>query len=611
MEDRVGLWWHQMVTSWADNRHLDHAVCLQDMERSIGFMFRAGGGSTHVRVAEASSKNSSGPRSWVEKLAGSGLREIRSIIDSDTLALPKMMDVFDSKDLNRSLYLWLAAHSCVMENTGDWVADNRAATSRALQKFPGLRSAHQKLVTAHLKQRPALDSLKGDRLLAESVVQAALKGEDHGEWRVEPKDVRPVWLWMTMMDSGSFADRSSAQQPEYSSMAHAPKREVSKVRRQVRSIDPDTSQNSFLVISKLDSIRTWSEHIRVDRGQDDDPDDQSTGAADDMDQLAISHNQQTRASALKFDLDLPSAAQDDCQLGAGITFPEWNYKLSKLQPSHCSIQILTAENPAPFKPDRMLKKSASSVRRKLEILRAQPRWQSRQAQGDEIDTDDWIRYATERQAGQTVSEVPLVYRARYKLDRSLSTLLMADLSLSTDSYVNNDQRVIDVIRDALYVFAEAISAVNDPFEMCGFSSVRRQHVRIHQIKTFEEGWNDFSMRKVGAIKPGYYTRMGAAIRYATLRLGIRPEKQKLLLLLTDGKPNDLDVYEGRYGIEDTRHAIKEAKEAGVVPFCVTIDEEAKDYMPLLFGSQGFALVRNPQQLSNQLTQAWMNLAQRT
>ena len=86
-----------------------------------------------------------------------------------------------------------------------------------------------------------------------------------------------------------------------------------------------------------------------------------------------------------------------------------------------------------------------------------------------------------------------------------------------------------------------------------------------------------------------------------------PERLRLLLVLTDGKPNDLDVYEGRYGLEDTRHAVQQARVAGLVPFCVTIDDQAHDYMPMLFGIQGYAWVRRPQELVHQLIQVWSGL----
>jgi nitric oxide reductase NorD protein len=248
------------------------------------------------------------------------------------------------------------------------------------------------------------------------------------------------------------------------------------------------------------------------------------------------------------------------------------------------------------------------MRRRLEVLRAAPRWQNGQTTGDDFDIDAWVRFQTESQGGVQHTDSPPVYIRRQRGERSLATLLLADLSLSTDAYATDHARVIDVIRDALYVFGEALAGTGDAFEMLGFSSVRRQHVRIQHIKGFGESWNDTVRSRVGVLKPGFYTRMGAAVRDATRRLSARPERQRLLLVLTDGKPNDLDIYEGRYGLEDTRHAVQEARDAGLVPFCVTIDKEAHEYLPMLFGSQGYALVKRPQDLVQRLTQAWVTLA---
>ena len=110
--------------------------------------------------------------------------------------------------------------------------------------------------------------------------------------------------------------------------------------------------------------------------------------------------------------------------------------------------------------------------------------------------------------------------------------------------------------------------------MLGFSSVRRQHVRMQHLKGFDdETWSREAQARVGAIKPGYYTRMGAALRHATARLALRPERQRLLLILTDGKPNDLDVYEGRWGL-GTRATPCTGARGRLLPFCLSIDEEA-------------------------------------
>jgi nitric oxide reductase NorD protein len=101
--------------------------------------------------------------------------------------------------------------------------------------------------------------------------------------------------------------------------------------------------------------------------------------------------------------------------------------------------------------------------------------------------------------------------------------------------------------------------------------------------------------------------MGTAVRHATGLLNRQLAARRLLLLLTDGKPNDLDQYEGRYGIEDTRTALQEARRAGLHPFCVTIDQEADDYLPYLFGKDGFVLIRHPEDLPSQLLRLYSRL----
>jgi nitric oxide reductase NorD protein len=360
---------------------------------------------------------------------------------------------------------------------------------------------------------------------------------------------------------------------------------------------------------RAEALMSWNEMVRVNRSTDDEDDGNALRAANDMEQLSVAPDGQTLASRVKFDLDLPSASADDTPLGPGQPFPEWDYKRALLRPGHCAVQIMVARPGTVFVPATALRSTARQLRRRLEVLRDAPRLQHGQESGDDIDLDAWVRlHADDQGQGQLRSDTPAVYTRRARGERSLATLLLADLSLSTDAYASDDARVIDVIRDALYVFGEALSAVGDPFAMWGFSSVRRQNVRMQHLKGFDERWSDVTRARVGAIRPGYYTRMGAAIRHATAQLGPRPERRRLLMLLTDGKPNDLDVYEGRYGLEDTRHAVHEARAAGLTPFCVTIDAAAHDYLPMLFGRQGYAMVHRPQDLVRRLTQAWTTLA---
>lgn len=614
MEEWVGQWWHKAITRIAATPPNAERVLLADVQRSIALLFRAGGGDPAVRVAPAAASRHGGARRFLERVAGSNQRSAQSRLDPEVLALPPEIGVFDQRTLNHDLYLWLAALAAVFEPTGDWIADNRAASSRALQRFAGLRSRHAALVQAHLAQRPQLSGLRAAAVPFEAAVQAALRGEDHGALFVQPGQVTPVWLWLaadapaqveatpiSTSTAGDGPDPDTEQDP-------AAQSEASKRRRRAKRADTGEERNPLLVAPKTESVTTWSEFVRLARGSDDEPDPNANAAADDMDTLTLARGKQTTASRVKFDLDLPSASADDQPLGPGRKTPEWDWRRRALLSDHCAVQCLVTQPQAPFVPPPHLRATAHRVRRRLEVLRAAPRNTRAQQSGDELDLDAWVRFQTEARGGVQHSDAPPIYTRRERGERSLATLLLADLSLSTDAYATSDARVIDVIRDALYVFGEALAATGDAFEMLGFSSVRRQHVRIQHIKGFGERWGEPVRARVGALKPGFYTRMGAAVRDATRRLAARPERQRLLLVLTDGKPNDLDIYEGRYGLEDTRHAIQEARDAGLTPFCVTIDHEAHDYLPMLFGSNGYALVRQPQDLTRRLTQAWVTLA---
>lgn len=606
MEEWVGQWWHRAITRAADRSHPACAVRLDEVQRAIGLLFRAGGGAPAVRVSAASAAHHGGPRGWLEIIAGSGQRAAQPRLEPEVLALPPVVAVFPDRALNRDLYLWLAALASVAEPSGDWITDNQRATSRALEMFGGLRPRHERLLAAHLAQRPRPATLRGEAAAREQAVQQALRGAPPG-LAVQAQQVAPVWLWLSapagplaaVAPRDGRAGRRSAQDRAGAS---------SDTRRAARPVEAPDGRKALLLPSRTESIRTWSEFIRMDRASDDEADADGLAAADDMDRLSVAPGDRRTAARVRFDLDLPSASADDLPLGPGRRLPEWDWRRNLLLPDHCAVQCRVARPGEPYRPSPALRATARRVRRRLEVLRAAPRPCRGQDSGDELDLDAWVRHQTEARAGHRHPDAPRVYTARRRGERSLATLLLADLSLSTDAHATDDARVIDVIREALYVFGEALTATGDPFEMLGFSSVRRQHVRIQHLKGFQEGWQDTVRARLAALKPGYYTRMGAAVREATRRLAARPERQRLLLLLTDGKPHDLDVYEGRYGLEDTRHAVQAAREAGLTPFCVSIDREAHDYLPMLFGSQGFARVHRPQELVSRLTQAWLTLA---
>ena len=611
MEEWVGQQWHKLITRWADTGFADQAVTLDSVRKPVELLFRAAGGHPAVRVVPAAAARIAGPRGWLQRMAGSGTHAATPRLDGQTLALPPVVAVFNSRALNHDLFLWLAALAAVHEG-GDWLSANVNASARALQRFPGLRPRWQALVDAQLALRPDIAALPPPAAAAEAAVRSALRGQlvlhsrpqaqAQADAHAQAQDLAPVWLWLDAVPPTEAA----ASDRDADGQAHGASEDSAQdtLRRRTRRTTPQKGRAPLLLPSKVESILTFADHVPVDRATDDEPDDHASAAADSQDELAISRDGQASASRVKFDLDLPSASADDRPLGPGESLPEWDWKQQRLRADHCRAQTLVATAGETFQPSPALRATARRVRRRLDVLRAAPRWQRACTDGDALDLDAWVRHQAnlhDTSAGGPAPE-PRVYARAQRGERSLATLLLADLSLSTDAHVNNSQRVVDVIRDALYVMGEALQGSGDAFAMLGFSSVRRAHVRLQHLKGFDEPWNRTVQNRVGAIKPGYYTRMGAAIRVATRRLGERGERQRLLLLLTDGKPNDLDVYEGRWGLEDTRHAVLEARAAGLTPFCLSIDEEAQDYLPHLFGPRGWAQLRRPTELPTRLAQ---------
>ena len=615
MEEWVGGLWHRLVTRSAGGHYPEAAVHLAEMEQSLGILYRAFGGDRGHRVGGAALDRHHARRRWLQRLAGSDERTALASVENDTLRLPAYLDCFPVRELNRDLYLWLAALAASTAKTtpspADWLARNQQATKEALERFPGLAGRYQRLVAAHLVQRLAPDALSADEAVQEAAIRAALI--DPGSVARLPvvkgkaRPPQPVLLWLSPLshDAKQGAGSSGVPVPEQAT-AHSAEAADPEHTHRAERVDLPQPKSPFILMFRAESLLSWGEYLRVNRALDDDPDPNATDVARDLDQLSLARGGAPTRSKVKFDLDLPSEASDDLRLGEGISLPEWDYRQGGLLPAHVRLQPMQAREAPPVPLPPALQPAARQLRNRFAALVDGRRWQRGQSDGEEIDVDASIRYYSDRRAG-VVPESAL-YSARRRQDRDLACLLLADLSMSTDSWVSSEHRVIDVVRDAAFLFCEALSATGDRFGVYGFSSVKRSHVRFHIVKDFAAPYDANARGRIAALKPGYYTRMGAALRQATRILAEQPAHRRLLLLLSDGKPNDLDEYDSRYGVEDTRMAIMEARQLGITPFCVTIDREGGDYLPHLFGRTAYQMIRNPQDLPAHLPKLYAELS---
>jgi nitric oxide reductase NorD protein len=248
------------------------------------------------------------------------------------------------------------------------------------------------------------------------------------------------------------------------------------------------------------------------------------------------------------------------------------------------------------------------VRSRFERLRPRRVRLRGQRDGAEIDIDEYVNALAAVRAGVLVED--RLYVDVRQGRRELTVALLVDVSASTDSWVSGQQRIVDVEKDALLVVCEALAALGDPHAVFAFSGESAEHVAIVPVKSFADGPGELVRRRIAALDADGYTRAGAAIRHATAALSGQPTERRLLLILSDGKPNDTDVYEGTYGVEDTRQAVAEARAQGVDVFCLTVDREAPRYAPRIFGRAGFSLLRRPDQLPEVLIEVLRRLIRR-
>lgn len=549
MEEWVGKVWHKWVTRSVNQDYPQARVNLDEMRKTLGIVLRALSGDAGLQIRQSTDIASNAPRNLMQRIAGTGLKTQAAWRDADGLNLPDSIAFFPQSELNREMYLWLTSQSPFR---------------------------HQRLLSAWQTLHPEATELPLNLIPPPNSTPPAT----------------PVALAEPTPPESSPNSKSTA--------------ESKKRQRAERTDMPDG--NSGLLMFRLESLFSWTEYTPVDRTTDDDDNDDAERAAEDMDVITVARDRKTSARKIKLDLDLPNAEYDDIPQGDGIPLPEWDYRKQRQLPDHCRLQVMLPRGAQKIVLPAHLQAPARKLRRRFEALQPRHEWRNHQQDGAELDTDSYILHLTERQRGQV--DMPMVYRDCREHGRDLSCLLLADFSMSTDSWVSNQARVVDVVRDALILFAESLSATRDRFALYGFASVNRQNVRLYHLKSFKERYDGQVWGRIMATKPGYYTRMGAAIRHATHLLEAEPSQQKLLLLLTDGKPNDIDIYEGRYGLEDTRMALQEARRKGLKPFCVTIDDKAETYLPRLFGQNGWVLVKKAEELPQKLPQLYALLTGR-
>ena len=278
--------------------------------------------------------------------------------------------------------------------------------------------------------------------------------------------------------------------------------------------------------------------------------------------------------------------------GDAILYPEWDHRLGAYREPGAVVRTGVVGAGSGVWVESVMARHTDlvrRVRRRFEALRPRRTKAGRQPDGAELDLAAYVSAFADWHAG-SAGDDRLYVEAR-PARRDLAIVLLIDVSASTDSWVSGTARVIDVEKESLIVLLEALDALGDRHAALAFCGNGPREVRVRIVKSFDERTGGEVRRRVAGLEPDGYTRVGAAVRHASAMLAGQAARYRLLLMLSDGKPNDVDQYEGRYGIEDTRQAVAEARLQGLVAFCLTVDRDAPAYMPSIFGPRGYTMLR--------------------
>ena len=337
------------------------------------------------------------------------------------------------------------------------------------------------------------------------------------------------------------------------------------------------------------------------------------------------------------------------EIAESFYYDEWDFRASDYKPRWCRVQEMRLDHGDIEYYERTLAAYSQLVqetRRQFEQLKPEMfRKIKRLPDGDDYDLDAVIEWIVERKA-QAQSEAKLYYR-RNKVERDVAVAFLLDMSASTDEEITKHQprpqgaddnfdddprkylswwaqkraqearhpakRIIDLEKEAAVLLIEALETIGDTYGVFGFSGYGRDNVEFYVIKDMDEALSNHAKARLDKVAPVRSTRMGPAIRHCIYKLKQTAAKVQILVLLSDGRPQDhgygRDRTEKEYAIHDTKMALTEARREGMTPFCLTVDRAGHDYLKQMCADMGYEVVSDIESLPRRLPSLYRRLTQ--
>jgi hypothetical protein len=298
--------------------------------------------------------------------------------------------------------------------------------------------------------------------------------------------------------------------------------------------------------------------------------------------------------------EVEAAPTDD----GGRDYDEWDYKAGLYKVGETRVFSPEAPGGPLAGYTRIVEanpRAIKQIRKRFEALRVEERWLGGQYEGPEIDLNRAVAAVVDLAAGHQPQEN--FYRRFVRQRQEVCVMTLVDLSGSTQG------RVIYAEQEAVILFAEGLKTLGMPHAFYGFHSTHPKECFVYRLKGFEEPYTEPVRKRLGNLRPNGATRMGAFIRHSAHILSNRPQPRRVLLMLSDGKPEDRGDYRGNYGIKDAAMAVQEARRAGIFVHCISMDpdEGAEEYLEEIFGARRYLTLDNVDLLPMRLPEVFREL----
>jgi nitric oxide reductase NorD protein len=512
---------------------------------------------------------------------------------NNSFFLPKKITFFDNIEDNISFYLFRALYISIQKNLQlNW--NDTIDYSLLESQLKSIESSHEVLEIL-FDQFPNTDSLFEKYISHFKSKSTAKKPEDfsfvYGKWMRNNFDEDTP-------DLNNFStDSKTANEKAKTVLKSNAVEEIISVQVDIKQQEDAVLQHQF---EKVETAEEFGGNFKDFDG--DDELEEHSNALEDLNMKYTVRVDDTAHSVYQADFTENTTISESSEKKANayhLKYDEWDYSKKKYKRDFCKVYPKTIlENDQEYYKKTILENQSTllGLRKMLSAVNNKYKQQRRQTQGEEYDLDALIDLFVDIKSKRTPSEN--IYLSKKKKEKDISILLLLDISLSTDGYAAGN-RVIDVEKQVSILFGEILNEYDIDFSIDCFYSKTRNHSSYISLKGFDESW-DATKVKIGAVEPNGYTRIGAALRHSGALLSKRETKNKWVVLISDGKPNDYDKYEGSYGVNDIKQALRELNEHNINSYALAIEAQAKYYLPQMFGQNNYQILTTPVELLKSL-----------